>query len=175
MKDESRIKSAVIGIFADSDAILHAAESARQKGWKRLDAITPYPVHGMEHALGVNLSWVPWVTVISGVLGGLGGFALEAWVSSVQWPHNIGGKPFISWPAFVPVMFECAILSAGICTFVAMWMACGLPKSKPHITDERLTDDKFGLVVPLDEGVTEKDVCDFLKGAGADEVRRVDI
>ena len=168
-------QTALIGIFADSDSILHAAESAHKKGWKQLDAITPYPVHGMEHALGVSMSWVPWVTIITGLLGGLGGFALEAWVSAVQWPLNIGGKPFVSWPAFVPVMFECAILSAGICTFIAMWIACGLPKAKPHIVDERFTDDKFGLVVPLMEGVVEKDVSEFLKGAGADEVRRVDV
>jgi hypothetical protein len=173
MRDKGQNQSVILGIFSDPDAILHAADGARKKGWKQLDAITPFPIHGMEHALGVGTSWVPWVTLISGLLGGIGGFALEAWTSAVAWPLNVGGKPFVSWPAFVPVMFECAILSAGICTFVAMWIACKLPNSKPRIFDERLTDDRFSLVVPLVDGMPENEVMDFLKGAGADEVRRV--
>jgi hypothetical protein len=172
MKDESRI--ALVGIFRDPNAILNAADNARQKGWKHLDAITPYPVHGMEHALGVRMSWVPWVTLITGLAGGIGGFALQAWSSAVEWPLNVGGKPFVSWPAFVPVMFECAILVAGISTFIAMWAACRLPKVKPRVYDVRLTDDHFGLLVPLTDDVREQDVTEFLKGAGADEVRRVD-
>ena len=174
MKDEGGMKLAVVGLFRDPDAILRAAQRARERGWKHLDAITPYPLHGMERALGVKMSWVPWVTLATGLAGGIGGFALEAWSSAMEWPLNVGGKPFVSWPAFVPVMFECAILSAGICTFIALWAACRLPKARPRVLDERLTDDRFGLIVPLAEGVREQDVTEFLKGAGADEVRRVD-
>jgi hypothetical protein len=171
MKDE---KSIVIGLFTDPDTILEAAEHAREKGWKDLDAITPYPVHGMEHALGLQMSWVPWVTLIMGLVGAIAGFGFEAWTSAVDWPLNVGGKPHISWPAFVPVMFECGILIGGICTFLATWAACRLPKRNPRIYDERLTDDRFGLVVPIIEKTQANDVVSFLKGAGADEVRIVE-
>jgi len=166
--------AAVIGLFDTPDSILHAAAAARTKGWRGLDAVTPFPVHGMEHALGLGMSWVPYVTLGMGLLGGLAGMVLQIWTSAVDWPLNVGGKPFVSWPAFVPVMFECAILIGGIATFIAMWMACRLPKARPRIHDERLTDDHFALVVPLAEGVAEMDVIEFLKGAGAHEVRRVD-
>lgn len=172
---KTQLKSGVLGIFRHPDTILEAASSAHHKDWKHLDAITPYPVHGMEHALGLKMSWVPYVTLTMGILGAIGGFALEAWTSAVEWPLNVGGKPFVSWPAFVPVMFECAILSAGISTFIAMWIACRLPNTKPVIHDIRLTDDHFGLLVPLANGLSEQDVAEFLKGAGADEVRRVDL
>ncbi|MFZ5433267.1 MAG: DUF3341 domain-containing protein [Calditrichota bacterium] len=168
-------REAVLGFFSDPDAILHAADHARQKGWRGLDAITPYPVHGMEHALGLKNSWVPWVTLIAGFSGGILGFIFQVWTSAVDWPINIGGKPFVSWPAFVPVMFECAILIGGIATFIALWMACKLPNSRPKIHDERLTDNRFALVVPLMDGAAEQEITEFLKGAGADEVRRVDL
>jgi hypothetical protein len=171
MKDELGV---VVGFFNDPDVILHAADSARKKGWKDLDAIVPYPIHGMEHALGIRMSWVPWVTLIMGLLGVIGGFGLQAWVSAVAWPLNIGGKPLISWPAFIPVTFECGILIGGISTFIAMWAACKLPNKKPRIFDERLTDDRFALVVPIYEGIRTDDVSTFLKGAGADDVRIVE-
>lgn len=166
---------AMLGIFSDPDVILHAADAARRKGYPQLNAITPYPLHGMEAALGIGHSWVPYVTLATGLLGGLLGFALQVWTSAVDWPLNVGGKPFVSWPAFVPVMFECAILVAGISTFVAMWIACKLPTATPKIHDERLTDDRFALVIPLTDGAAEPDIEQFLKGAGADEVRRVDL
>ncbi len=85
---------------------------------------------------------------------------------------NIGGKPMNSWPAFFPVMFESGVLIGGISTFVAMWAACKLPNSKPVIHDERFTDDKFGLVIPLD-GITANDVETYLKSKGAEEVKHV--
>ncbi|MBU0509715.1 DUF3341 domain-containing protein [bacterium] len=173
MKDE--VRHAVLGIFRDPDSILNAARDAGKRGWKHLDAITPYPVHGMEHALGLRQSWVPWVTLVMGFTGGLLGLIFQGWTSAIDWPLNVGGKSFFSWPAFVPVMFECAILIGGICTFIALWMACRLPKTRPCIHDERLTDDRFALIVPLYSGVSEEEIEEFMKGAGADEVRRVEI
>ena len=173
MKDEAQ--AAVLGIFSDPDFLLSAANDARKKGWRSLDAITPYPIHGMARALGLGQSWVPWVTLGMGMTGGVLGMIFQLWTSAVDWPLNVGGKSFASWPAFVPIMFECAILIGGICTFIALWMACHLPKAKPRVYDERLTDDRFALLVPLASGVAERDVEEFLKGAGADEVRRVEI
>jgi hypothetical protein len=164
----------MLGLFRDPHEILVAAKAARKRGWKDLDAITPYAIHGMERALGLKVSWVPWVTLISGLAGAFGGYELQAWTQAVDWPINIGGKPFVSWPAFIPITFECGILVGGIATFIAMWIACKLPITRPRILDQKLTDDRYGLVVPLAAGMNEAEITEFLKGAGADEVRRVD-
>lgn len=160
----------LIGVFSDPEHLLEAADGARRKGWKQLDAITPYPVHGIEKALGVGNTWVPWVTLTMGLLGAIGGFTLQYWVHVLVWPMNIGGKPLNAWPAFFPIMFESAVLIGGISTFVAMWAACHLPTKTPVVLDERFTDDKFGLVIPV-EGMSPADVEAYLKSSGAEEVK----
>jgi hypothetical protein len=162
-----------MGIFSHSDDVLHAAEQARDKGWKDLDMVTPFPVHGSEKALGLKASWVPYVTLTMGLVGAVAGFAFEHWALAVSWPLNIGGKPLTPWPAYVPIMFECGILLGGISTFVAMLVASRLPKARPVIYDERLTNDKFALLVPLHEGMTPQEIEEFFKGVGADEVHHV--
>lgn len=167
-------KQIVVGIFSDPDQILHAADGARTKGWKQIDAIVPYPIHGLDGALGLKMSWVPWVTFVMGLTGASLGLYFQYWVSAVDWPINIGGKPNFPWPAYIPITFESGILIGGISTFFAVWAACKLPNKNPRIYDERFTDDKFGLVVPLREGVSESDVVSYMKGAGADEVRVVE-
>ncbi|MCB9358124.1 MAG: DUF3341 domain-containing protein [Calditrichaeota bacterium] len=163
---------AIIGVYSDPDVLLHAADGARQKGWKQLDAITPYPIHGLEKALGIGKSWVPWVTLTMGLTGAALGFLLQYWVHVIEWPMNIGGKPLNAWPAFFPIMFECGVLIGGIATFIAMWAACKLPNSKPVVHDERFTDDKFGLVIPV-EGLNPADVEKYLTAHGAEEVKHV--
>ena len=164
----------MVGVFSDPDTILHAAEEANRHGWRGLDMITPYPLHGSEKALGLKMSWVPWVTLIMGLAGGLGGLSLEGWTSAVAWPLNVGGKSYFSWPAFIPITFESGILIGGISTFIAMLVASKLPKKKPVILDERFSDDKFGLVIPLHDGMRDTDIADFLRRVGAEEVRRVE-
>ena len=164
----------MVGVFSDPDVALHAAERATKQGWRGVDMISPYPLHGSERALGFKMSWVPWVTLIMGLGGGLGGLALQGWTSAVDWPINVGGKSYFSWPAFIPITFESGILIGGISTFIAMLVACKLPKKKPLILDERFTDDKFGLVVPLHDGMRDADIGDFLRQVGAEEVRRVE-
>jgi len=164
----------MIGVFSDPDDVLHAAEEARKHGWRDMDMITPYPLHGSEKALGLKMSWVPWVTLITGLGGALGGLALQGWTSAVDWPINVGGKSYFSWPAFIPITFESGILIGGISTFIAMLVASNLPKKKPRIFDVRFTDDKFGLIIPLHEGAKEGEITQFLRGVGAEEVRRVD-
>jgi hypothetical protein len=165
----------ILGVFSDPDGVLSAADHARRMGWQDLDMITPYPLHGSEHALGLKQSWVPFVTLGAGLMGGFLGFLFQAWVHTTSWKLNIGGKSPLAWPAIIPITFESGILIGGIATFIAMWIACHLPRKQPLILDERLTDDKFGLVVPLRAGMVEAEISNFMKEAGADEVRRVEI
>jgi len=165
----------VIGLFSDPDAFLKATTAARKKGWKKLDAITPYPLHGTEHALGLKMSWVPFVTLGFGLLGAMGGYLLQAWTLAVDWPVNIGGKPYLAWQAYVPITFESGILIGGLATFIAMWIGCKLPQPNPQILDSRLTEDRFAIVVPLVEGEDESEISQFLRTEGAEEVRRVEV
>jgi hypothetical protein len=168
-------KKGIAGIFTTEEKILDAAKKMRELGFVKFDAITPYPVHGMEEACGIKRSWIPYVTFFAGFLGLTGGLALTWWTSAVNWPINVGGKPFFSLPAFVPIIFECTILFAALFSVGAMFKACGLPKVDPPVIDPDLTCHKFGIFVPNDErGYDEAKIEAALKSAGASEVKRTE-
>ena len=163
----------VVGLFEDPQELLKAAFQAKQKGFKNLDAYAPYPVHGLTKALGLGFSWVPYVTLVCG----LGGAALihlfMLWTSVIDWPVNVGGKPLYSWPALVPITFEGGILAGGVMTFIALLVACGLPKFKPFVLDPNITNNKFALVIPEKDNLGIQDPSTFLKEIGAYEVKRI--
>jgi ActD protein len=165
------VSGAAVGFFDDPEELLKAGNSARARGFKNLDAYIPYPVHGINEALGIKRSWIPWATLGAGITGGSLAFLFMSWTSAVDWPLNVGGKPYISWPAFVPITFECTVLFAGLTTMFALWAACRLPQVNPKVLDLRITDDRFALVVPIaGSGVDEEK---FLKETGALDVQRV--
>ena len=166
--------SGVAGIWSDDGAILKAAEKMREAGYKKFDAITPFPVHGMEEAVGIKRSWIPYVTFTFGLLGCFLGMYLQYWMSAVSWALNIGGKPFFSVPAFIPVTFEVTVLFAALSSVVTMFAVNGLPTVSPPIIDPDLTSHKFALWVPDTEpGYNAEKVESFLKELGAEEVKKV--
>lgn len=121
---------ALVAEFNETDELLNAAEKVRDEGYKDTDAHVPFPVHGLDEALGIKRSILPWFVLLGGILGGSGGYLLQYWVSVEAYPLNIGGRPLHSWPSFVPIIFECTILGAGLTTFFAMLGLNGLPR--PH-------------------------------------------
>jgi len=139
---------AVLALYDDPDRLLNAAAIAKEHGFTGLDAYTPYAVHGLSEALGVRKSWIPYVTLIMGLTGATLGLTFEIWTQAFDWPLIVGGKPFISLPAFIPVTFECGVLIGGTMTLAALFLACGLPDYKSPILDRNLTNDRFGLYVP---------------------------
>ena len=166
--------SGVAGLWSDDHKILEAANKMREAGYKKFDAITPFPVHGMEEAVGIKRSGIPWVTFIAAVMGGSLGLLLQYWTSAVDWPINVGGKPLFSIPAFIPVTFELTVLLAALSSVGAMFLLNGLPKVNPPIIDPDLTSHKFALWVPdTEEGYSVDKVETFLKELGAEEVKRV--
>ena len=166
--------SGVAGLWSDDHKILEAANKMREAGYKKFDAITPFPVHGMEEADGIKRSGIPWVTFIAAVMGGSLGLLLQYWTSAVDWPINVGGKPLFSIPAFIPVTFELTVLLAALSSVGAMFLLNGLPKVNPPIIDPDLTSHKFALWVPdTEEGYSVDKVETFLKELGAEEVKRV--
>jgi hypothetical protein len=191
--------SGVIGFFEDPHALVEAMKRVRDARYQHFDAFTPFPVHGLEHAQGLKRSPLPFVTFGAGLAGFCLAFLLQYWTSAVDWPIIVGGKPFNSWPAFVPVMFELTVLLAGLSTVGAMFIFNGLPNTTRRIYDPSLTNDRFAIVIEaplaleadehgeIDEekverlrsesakfkAFSESEATDFLKKAGAKEVRSV--
>jgi Protein of unknown function (DUF3341) len=113
--------------FDDPNALVSAAHRAHDAGYRRMDAYSPFPIEELHEALGMGHTRLPLIVLIGGICGCLGGYALQYWVSAIAYPVNVGGKPFNSWPAFVPVTFECTILAAALSAVFGMLALNGLP------------------------------------------------
>ena len=104
----------VLARFDGPASLLEACERVREAGYTRWDAHTPFPVHGLDRAMGLRPSVLPWIVLVLGLGGAAGAMTLQWWVSAVAYPLVISGKPFFSWQAFVPVTFEVGVLLAAI-------------------------------------------------------------
>jgi hypothetical protein len=113
--------------FDDPNALVSAAQRAHEAGYRRMDAYSPFPIEELHHALGMGHTRLPLIVLIGGIVGCLGGYALQYWVSAMAYPINVGGKPYHSWPAFIPVTFECTILAAALSAVLGMLALNGLP------------------------------------------------
>ena len=113
--------------FEDATALVAATERAHEAGYKRMDAYSPFPIEELHDALGMGQTKLPLIVLIGGLVGCLGGYALQYWVSAIAYPVNVGGKPLHSWPAFIPVTFECTILVAALSAVLGMLGLNGLP------------------------------------------------
>jgi len=165
----------VAGIWLDEHKLVEAAAKTRAAGYKKFEAISPFPLHGIDEAMGIPLSWIPWVTFIMGLTGCTFGVWFTWWASAVDWPVLIGGKPMWSLPAFIPVIFECTILLAALSSVGALLAICGLPKVDPAVIDPALTSHKFALFVPeTDAGYDPEKIERLFKEAGATEVKRTE-
>lgn len=170
-----KYKSGVAGIFLTEEEILKAAKACKDMGLKDFDAITPYPVHGMEEACGIKRSWIPYVAFVAGFVGLTAGLLLTWWTSAVNWPTIVGGKPMFSLPAFVPIMFELTILFAALSSVGALFYAAGLPKIDPPVIHPDLTCHKFAIFIPNTEsGFNESKLMESLKSWGASEVMKAE-
>lgn len=168
-------KQGVAGIWLDEHALVEAARKTREAGFKKFEAISPYPVHGIDEAAGIPRSFIPWVTFIFGLGGCLFGLWFTWWASAVDWPINVGGKPMWSLAAFIPVIFECTILFGALSSVAAMIIVNGLPKIDPPVIDPDLTSHKFALFVPHDDhGYDAGRVEELFKSLGAAEVKRTE-
>jgi Alternative complex III, ActD subunit len=123
--------SKLFGLMAEFDsatAIVAAARRAHEAGYRKVEAYTPFPLHELDEALDLPRTRLPWIVFFGGLTGMLGGFGLQYWISAVNYPLNIGGRPYGSWPAFVVPAYETTILVAAITTVVFMIALNGLPR-----------------------------------------------
>jgi hypothetical protein len=167
-----KYQKGLAAIFETEESILAAAKKMREMGMDKFEAITPYPVHGMEEACGIKRSFIPYVAFGAGLTGLASGTLLTWWTSAVNWPINVGGKPFFSLPAFVPVMFELTILFSALASVGTLFAVCGLPKVNPPIIDPDLTSHKFAIFIPQSQGGFDSaKLTDVFKQLGATEVK----
>jgi len=165
--------------YADDNKLLEAARKVRDSGYSRTDAFTPFPVHGIDEALGIKATVLPWFTLCAGATGTCIALLMQWWMNAYDYPYIISGKPFSSWPAFIPVAFELTILFAAYTTVFAMLGLNGLPRfSNPMFTNpkfDRATDDRFFLWVDSrDKYFNTEKVKSLLESTGpisVDEVR----
>jgi Alternative complex III, ActD subunit len=123
-------KSSIHGLMAEFDsaeALVAAARSAFAAGFRKMDGYSPFPVDGLAEALGFHRTRVPLIVLMGGIIGCLGGFFLQYWVSVIDYPINVGGRPLNSWPSFIPVTFELTILIAALSAFLGVLALNGLP------------------------------------------------
>jgi hypothetical protein len=113
--------------FSSPEDLVHAAERVHLEGYRNVDAYTPFPVEGLDDALGHGGTAIPLIVLLGGLFGCIGGFFLQYYIAAIEYPTNVGGRPFNSWPAFIPVTFECTVLIAGLTAFLGMLALNGLP------------------------------------------------
>jgi len=164
-----------LALFESAPAIYHAAESVREAGYKRWDVLTPFPVHGLDGAMGLKRSRVPAFTLVGGVIGFCTGMFIAWYMGAYDYPLIVGGKPFFS-PIFpFPVAYELTILLAAFGTLGGMFITNRLPMHYHPVMNydkfRHLTDDKFAVVIEAeDELFSESDTRAFLENLGPEEV-----
>ena len=153
------------GLMAEFNApedVLEAARVARGAGYRHLDAYLPMPVEGMAEAIGFHSRAVSWWVLVAGVSGAFGGFGLMWWITVKAFPHIVAGRPLNSWPAYIPVTFECMVLAACLTAVISMLALNGLPQPYHPVFNvdrfERASRDGFFLCLEATDPLFDPDV-----------------
>jgi hypothetical protein len=171
----------IYGMMAEFDsaqALVDAAKLTHGAGYQKIDAYSPFPIEGLAEEIGFHHDEVPLVVLIGGLVGGLTGYLMQYWMSAVDYPLNIGGKPYHSWPAFIVITFEMTILFAGISAVFGMLALNGLPMPyHPVFNVPRFalaSKDRFFLIVfSSDKKYDAAATRQFLQGLGPRSVSEV--
>ena len=175
-------RPAIYGVMAEFDdptAVVTAARRAHEEGYRQMDAYSPYPIEALSEAIGFHKNRLPLIVLIGGILGCAGGFALQYYVSVINYPLNVGGKPLLSWPAFIPITFETTILGAAMAAIFGMLALNGLPEPYHPVFNvpnfALASRDRFFVVIEArDPKFDREQTTQFLRSLGAQEVTDVE-
>lgn len=171
-----KILHSITAIFDTPDEIIHAAKKTAEKGYKNYDVNTPYPVHGMDQAMKLPPSKLGYFALVFGLTGTLTALALMYWMSVIDYPQIIGGKPFFPFPAYVPVMFEVTVLSASIATVLSMLIVFFKFPNNTHALHDtdymrKVSYDKYGVSIEAKDPLFDEEaVKKFLTDIGGKEI-----
>src|SRR5437868_4634584 len=169
------------GLMAEFETAGHlvaAARRTKEAGFKKFDAYTPFPIHELDDAMDLHDNRVSLFTLIGGLIGCIGGFSLASWVEAVALPLNIGGRPLISAPMYIPITFECTVLIGGLTAAISMIIMNGLPSPyHPVFNVERFADasgSKFFLCIESEDPQFDRRLtASFLESLGPEEIAEV--
>jgi hypothetical protein len=165
------VKKFVVGCFDDEQVLFPAVKNVRKAGYKIHDVYTPMPIHGLDAAMGLRDTRLHTAGFIYGILGTTTAFSFITWVFTTDWPLNIGGKPFFSLPAWIPIMFELTVLFSAVGMVLTFCYLCQLaPFVKKDHFHPRSTDDLFVMAIECTDKTNESEVTQFLQNMGAVEV-----
>lgn len=171
----------LLGRFDTPESLVAATKKAYLAGYRRMDAYSPVPVEGLSAAMGRRRTAMPLIMLVGGLVGGTSGFAMQWFSAAVDYPFNVGGRPFNSWVSFIPITFELTVLLAALSGVFGMLYLNGLPRFNHPIFNargiERATLDQFFLCIEVedpkwDRAEIERFLTDELKAADVKEVAR---
>ena len=169
------------GLMAEFDSpteLVLAARRAHDEGYRKMDAYTPFPIEELSDAIGFRHTRLPLVVLIGGILGCLGGYGLQYWVSAIEYPLNVGGRPYNSWPSFIPVTFETTVLVAAVSAVLGMLALNGLPMPYHPVFNVKsfalASKDKFFLCIEAEDPKYDRAATEhFLKTLRPREIAEV--
>ncbi len=169
-----KARPAIYGLmveFLTATEVLQAARSARQAGYREMDAYTPYPVDGLAAELGMRRSRVPFVVLMAGLVGAGVGFFMQYYSMAIDYPWNVGGRPYNSWPVFIPITFEVMVLVGAFGAFLGMMFLNGLPHPHHPVFNvpqfARSSQDRFFLCIEAtDPHFDQATTAEFLASLG---------
>jgi hypothetical protein len=174
---------ALYGIMAEFDKpsdLVAAARRTFAAGYRRINGYSPYPIEELSEAIGFKRTSLPLIVLIGGIVGGLGGFFMQYWMEVISYPLNVGGKPYNSWPAFIPITFECTVLCAAFAAVLGMLMLNKLPQPYHPVFNAPnfalATRDRFFLVIEAsDQKFKHDEAKQFMQTLGARDVSDVEV
>ncbi len=168
----------ILAEYEDQDQLIEAAKKVRDKGYERWDSYSPYPVHGIDPAMGIKPTKLPWIVLCAGLTGLTVAVSFQWWANAVDYPFITSGKPFWSLPANIPITFELTVLFSAITAFLSMMILNGLPKPSSPLDRvrrfARVTDDRFFIMIETaDPKYDEAATRSLLDETGASAVEAV--
>jgi hypothetical protein len=165
------IKKFFVGTFEDEKILFPAVKNVRRAGYKIHDVYTPFPVHGLDHALGLRETSLHTMGFIYGITGTAVAIGGMGWIFTTDWPLNIGGKPQCPLPAFIPIAFELTVLFSAVgMVWTFCWLCKMMPGVKKHHFSPRATDDGFVMVIECTDKSNESEIESFLESNGAVDI-----